>query len=84
MSDTTDEETSSVKELGKAEDLSSDELLRTIVGQMFENDNDTSTLTAVLKSQDGVESVLEFEIRITSINGTKTRPDETPPVTEST
>lgn len=67
---------STTKELGTAEDLSTDELLRTIVAQMFENDHDTTVLTAVLKATDGTKSELEFEIRILSINGIKTRQEE--------
>ena len=65
-----------VKELGTAEDLSMDEFVRTLLAQMFENDNDTTFLTAKLKANDGSESDLEFQIRILSINGVKTREDE--------
>jgi len=64
------------KELGEAKSLTVDELLRTVVAQMFENDNDTSYLNATLKATDGSESELEFKIRIVSINGIKTRDDE--------
>ena len=62
-----------VKELGEAPDLTVDEFLRTVVAQMFENDNDTSYLNAKLKATDGSESDLEFKIRIMSINGIPTR-----------
>jgi hypothetical protein len=65
-----------VKELGSAKDLVADELLRTLVSQMFENDNDTSFLNATLESSDGSKSELEFMIRIVSINGIKTRAEE--------
>lgn len=65
-----------VKELGEAPDLTVDEFLRTVVAQMFENDNDTSYLNAKLKASDGSESDLEFKIRIMSINGIATREDE--------
>lgn len=65
-----------VKELGEAPDLTVDEFLRTVVAQMFENDNDTSYLNAKLKASDGSESDLEFKIRIMSINGISTREDE--------
>lgn len=70
MSDTVE------KELGTAQDLSVDEFLRTLVGQMFENDNDTSYLQADLKADDGTTSKLEFKIRIVSINGIRTRDEE--------
>lgn len=61
------------KEIEGAADLKVDELLRTIIGQCFEADNDTTTLFATLETADGVPSELEFEIHIISINGTKTR-----------
>ena len=66
-----------VKELGEAPDLTVDEFLRTVVAQMFENDNDTSYLNAKLVATDGTESDLEFKIRIMSINGIATREEET-------
>ena len=69
-------EEGTTKELGEAKELVVDELLRTMVAQMFENDNDTSYLNATLKATDGSESELEFKIRIISINGIKTRDDE--------
>ena len=65
-----------VKELGEAPDLTVDEFLRTVVAQMFENDNDTSYLNAKLKATDGSESDLEFKIRIMSINGIPTRNED--------
>lgn len=65
-----------VKELGEAPDLTVDEFIRTVVAQMFENDNDTSYLNAKLKGTDGSESDLEFMIRIMSINGVKTRDED--------
>jgi len=65
-----------VKDMGTAEDLTMDEFIRTLVSQMFENDNDTTQLNAKLQAADGSESDLEFEIRILSINGVKTRDDE--------
>ncbi len=66
----------SVKELGNAPDLTVDEFLRTVVAQMFENDNDTSYLNAKLQATDGSESDLEFKIRIMSINGVPTRDED--------
>jgi hypothetical protein len=65
-----------VKELGEAPDLTVDEFIRTVVAQMFENDNDTSYLNAKLKGTDGSESDLEFMIRIISINGVATREED--------
>jgi len=62
-----------VKELGSAEDLSMDSFVRTVIQQMFENDNDTVTMKAVLKANDGTNSELEFKLAILSINGIKTR-----------
>ena len=61
------------KDLPDAGDLKVDELLRTLIGQMFEADNDTTTLFATLETADGTPSELEFQIHIMSINGTKTR-----------
>ena len=66
----------SEKELGKAEEITVDNFIRTLVGQMFQNDNDTSYLTADLRADDGNTSELEFEIRIVSINGIKTRTED--------
>ena len=66
----------SIKELGEAPDLTVDEFLRTVVAQMFENDNDTSYLNAKLIASDGSTSDLEFKIRIMSINGIPTREEE--------
>lgn len=70
------DENTTTKELGEAEKLTVDELLRTMIAQMFENDNDTTYLNATLKATDGTESELEFKVRIISINGIKTRDDE--------
>ena len=64
------------KELGEAPDLTVDEFLRTVVAQMFENDNDTSYLNAKLKATDGTESDLEFKVRLMSINGVSTREED--------
>lgn len=70
------EENVTTKELGEANKLTVDELLRTMIAQMFENDNDTTYLNATLAATDGTESQLEFKVRIISINGIKTRDDE--------
>ena len=61
------------KNLPDAGDLKVDELLRVLVGQMFEADNDTTTLFATLETSDGTPSELEFTIHITRINGVATR-----------
>lgn len=61
------------KDLENAQDLKVDELLRTIVGQMFEADNDHTTLYATLEAADGTTSELEFVVHVTKINGVKTR-----------
>ena len=65
------------KDLPDAGDLKVDELLRTLIGQMFEADNDTTTLFATLETADGTPSELEFQIHIMSFNGTKTRAGKT-------
>ncbi len=61
------------KDLDNAQDLKVDELLRTIVGQMFEADNDMTTLYATLEAADGTTSELEFVVHVTKINGVETR-----------
>ena len=63
-------------DLPEAQDLKVDELLRTIIRQMFEADNDTTTLYATLNAADGTTSELEFVIHVTKINGIKTRAEE--------
>jgi hypothetical protein len=68
--------TDTVKELGEAPDLTVDEFLRICVSQMFENDNDTSYLTAKLSATDGTESTLEFKVKLEAINGIKTRDED--------
>ena len=71
-----EDENVTTKELGEANKLTVDELLRTMIAQMFENDNDTTYLNATLAATDGTESQLEFKVRIISINGIKTRDDD--------
>ncbi len=61
-------------DIGLADELTMDSLIRTMVAQMFENDNDTATLEVVLNGTDAAEPPkLEVELRLTSINGTPTR-----------
>jgi hypothetical protein len=64
-------------DIGLADELTMDELVRTLVAQMFENDNDTATLEVVLNGTDSTEPPrLELEVRLTSINGVATRSDD--------
>lgn len=61
-------------DIGEADKLTMDEFMRIVVGQMFENDNDTSTLEVILNGTDSAEPPkLEIEMRLVSINGVKTR-----------
>jgi hypothetical protein len=63
-------------DVGLADELTMDAFIRTVVAQMFENDNDTATLEVVLNGTDADEAPkLEIELRLTSINGTPTRSD---------
>lgn len=62
-----------VREFGPANKVNADEVFRTIVGQMFENDNDQSELELTLQGTDGTESVIKFDLIIKSINGVETR-----------
>lgn len=64
------------KHLGDGPEVSMDDFLRTLMGQMFQNDNDTSYLTTKLKATDGTETDLEFMLRITAVNGVRVREDE--------
>lgn len=64
-------------DIGLADELTMDDLVRTMVAQMFENDNDTATLEVVLVGTDAATPPrLELEIRLTSINGTPTRSED--------
>lgn len=67
------DESVDVREFGPAKDVNADEVFRTIVGQMFENDNDQSELELTLQGTDGTESVIKFDLIIKSINGVETR-----------
>ena len=61
-------------DIGLAEKLTMDEFMRTLVAQMFENDNDLATLEVVLNGTDAAESPkLRIELRLTEINGMPTR-----------
>ena len=65
-----------VKDFNKADEVTMDEFLRTLLGQMFECDNDTSVLVADLEATDGSTSNLKFEVRILEINGVACRDEE--------
>lgn len=67
------EEHVDVREFGPANAVNADEVFRTIVGQMFENDNDQSELELTLEGTDGSTSVIKFDLTIKSINGIETR-----------
>ena len=61
-------------EIGLADELTMDSFMRTIIGQMFENDNDTATLEVVLNGTDSAEPPkLQIEMKLIPINGVKTR-----------
>ncbi len=64
------------QDIGLAEQVTMDDFMRTLIGQMFENVNDTATLEVVLNGTDSDSPPrIELEIKLTSINGVKTRPD---------
>lgn len=61
-------------DIGLAEKLTMDEFCRTLVAQMFENDNDLATLEVVLNGTDATDSPkLRLELRLTEVNGMPTR-----------
>ena len=61
-------------DIGPAEELTMDALIRLVVGQMFENDNNVATLEVVLNGTDASEAPkLELEMKLVSINGQPTR-----------
>ncbi len=64
------------KKIGDVDKVTMDDFLRTLLGQMFENDNDTTELTAELSATDGSTSTLKFEIRVTEIDGVSTRDED--------
>ena len=66
-----------VTDIGLADELTMDSLIRTLIAQMFENDNDVATLEVVLNGTDANQPPkLELEIRLVSINGQPTRRDD--------
>ena len=70
----TDDEDVVRTNIGEAKDLSMDSFMRTMVSQMFENDNDTALLEVILNGN-GTDTPpkLDLEIRLTAINGVPTR-----------
>ncbi len=77
MSDN-DEENIVRTDLGLADEVNMDSVVRTIVAQMFENDNNVATLEVVLNGTDAPSPPkLEIELRLKSINGAPTEGDKT-------
>lgn len=73
MSNETEEEVVRT-DIGAADELTMDQLIRTVVGQMFENDNNVATLEVLLNGTDAdTPPKLEIELKLKSINGTPTR-----------
>lgn len=65
------------KELGLAESVSMDDFIRTLIAQMFENDNDVATLKVQLQgTADATPPEVEIELNLVSINGVPTRTDD--------
>ena len=57
-------------DLGFAENMNLDALVRTAASQMFENDNNLATLEVTLNGTDAPEPPrLEFKLQLMSING---------------
>jgi hypothetical protein len=60
-------------EIGKADEVTMDSFVRTLISQYFDNDNDTGTLDVVLNGTGADKDPnVELEIRLVSINGVKT------------
>lgn len=63
----------STTDLGLAEKTNMDDVIRTMVSQMFENDNDEATLEVTLNGTDAATPPrIEFTVRLSSINGVPT------------
>lgn len=64
-------------DLGFAEQMNLDNLVRTTASQMFENDNNIATLEVTLNGTNAPTAPkLEFEIRLISINGSPVEGDK--------
>lgn len=61
------------RELPRAQDLTVDKLVQALAQQMFEADNDESTLYMELETKDGIKTQLELKFIILAINGVRTR-----------
>ena len=71
------EEKVTATDLGVAHEKTMDEIIRTIIGIMFENDNDTAILEVVLNNTEAsTPPKVELKIQLLSINGIKTRKAE--------
>lgn len=71
MSD--DKEEMVTQDIGLADKLTMDDFIRTLVGQMFENDNDTAELEVVLNGTEGDDKPrIMLQLTLTSINGQAT------------
>lgn len=65
------------KDIGLADQLVMDDFVRTLVGLMFDCDNDTAELEVVLNNTDGGEKPrLLLELKLTAINGKPTQGEE--------
>ena len=63
-------------DLGLADQTNMDSVIRTVIAQMFENDNNVATLEVVLNGTDAsTPPKLEIELKLVSINGTPTDGD---------
>ena len=63
-------------DLGLADQTNMDSVIRTVIAQMFENDNNVATLEVVLNGTDAsTPPKLEIELKLVSINGTPTEGD---------
>jgi len=63
-------------DLGLADQVNMDNVIRTVVAQMFENDNNVATLEVVLNGTDApTPPKLEIELKLVSINGKATEGD---------
>lgn len=65
-------------EMGEADKITMDDGIRTIVAQMFEHDNDTAFLEITLDGTSAdVPPEIVLKVQLLSINGVKTRAEET-------
>jgi len=63
-------------EFDNPSEMSVDKFLRITIGQLFENDNDTTYLYSTLKAADGSTAEVEWKLKVVSSNGVKTREEE--------